>query len=195
MAFDLKKVNLKAIENAQTLKLPNLIQYLGGWSPFPLGVVIALTARCNLRCVMCPQVEVRQQLGSTPELTLNELQSIVDDLAASFRWKPFIHLTGGEPLLYHDLLPLVAYVKDRGFRCSLTTNGLLLKRHAAELVHIGIDRVHVSVDGPPQIYDRIRGVAGAYDHAIAGIKALVTARQSQQVSQPTITINTRPVAQ
>jgi len=184
------KTNLKAIENFQAIRIPNLIQYLGGWSLIPVGIIITITEHCNLQCMMCPQVRDRQQQKSLPELTLNELRNVVDDLAASFRPKPFIHLIGGEPLLYHQLLSLVAYIKERGFRCSLTTNGLRLERYATELVRLGTNRVHVSIDGPPHVHDQVRGVSGVYDHAIAGIKALVTARQSLQTNQPMITINT-----
>ncbi len=184
----LQRINLKAIENLQSLGIPNLIQRLGGWSPFPLGIVLALTIRCNMRCAMCVQVEQRE--GGTPELTLNDLKGVLDDLAVSFRVKPFIHLIGGEPLLRHDFVPLLAYIKERGFNCSLTTNGLLLERHAAELVRLGLDRIHVSIDGPPQIHDEMRGVPGAHARAVAGIRALVAARQTQGANKPAITINT-----
>ena len=189
MAFGfLRSINLKAIENIQSLGIPNLIQHLGGWSPFPVGVVFALTIRCNMKCDMCTQVQERQ--GGTPELTLDELKAVVDDLAASFRFKPFIHLIGGEPLLRRDFLPLLAYIKERGFSCSLTTNGLLLERHAAELVRLGLDRIHVSIDGPPQVHDAVRGVPGAHERAIAGVKALVAARRAEGAAKPTVTINT-----
>ena len=184
----LRKINLKAIENLQGLGLPNLVRYLGGWSPFPVGIVFALTIRCNLRCGMCIQVEHRQD--GTPELSLNELQEFVDDLATSFRFKPFIHLIGGEPLLRRDLLPLLVFIKARGFNCSLTTNGLLLERDAAELVRLGLDRIHVSIDGPPEIHDALRGLPGAHDRAVAGIRALVAARRAVGGIKPAITINT-----
>ncbi len=189
MAFGfLRRINLKAIENIQSLGIPNLIQRLGGWSPFPLGIVLALTIRCNMRCAMCVQVEEREK--GTPELTLDDLKGVLDDLAASFHFKPFIHLIGGEPLLYRDLIPLLAYIKEQGFNCSLTTNGLLLERYAADLVRLGLDRIHVSIDGPPQIHDEVRGVPGAHARAIAGIRALVAARQAEGTSRPSITINT-----
>ncbi|MBN1953803.1 MAG: radical SAM protein [Anaerolineae bacterium] len=184
----LRKINLKAIENLQSLGVPNLIRHLGGWSPFPVGVVFLLTLRCNMKCDMCLLVEVRKD--HTEELALDELKGVVDDLAASFLFKPFIHLIGGEPLLRRDLLPLVAYIKERRFNCSLTTNGFLLERHAAELVRLGLDRIHVSIDGPPEVHDVERQVPGAHDRAVAGIQALVAARQRLGSDRPAITINT-----
>ena len=184
----LSTINLKAIENIQGLGLPNLIQYFGGWSPFPVGVVLVLTVRCNLKCDMCLQAEERQ--GELVELTLDELKNVVDDLDASFRFKPFIHLTGGEPLLRGDLLSLLAYIKERGFNCSLTTNGLLLERHAEELVRLGLDRIHVSIDGPAEVHDVVRGVPGAHDRAVEGVRAVAAARTRIGISKPSITINT-----
>jgi radical SAM protein with 4Fe4S-binding SPASM domain len=183
-----RRISLKAIENAQSLGLPNLIRFFAGWSPFPLGVVLTLTGRCNLNCDMCLQVEERQ--GGMPELALDELKGVVDDLARSFRFKPFVHLTGGEPLLRRDLLSLLAYIKERGFSCSLTTNGLLLQGHAQSLVRLGLDRLHVSLDGPAEIHDAVRGIPGAFDRTIEGIKALVAARTGLGVSCPAVTINT-----
>jgi MoaA/NifB/PqqE/SkfB family radical SAM enzyme len=197
LAFGLlDRINLKALENLQSIGVPNLIRHLGGWSPFPVGVVLVLAARCNLKCDMCLQAEEWNK--GVPELTLAELKGVVDDLSTSFRFKPLIHLTGGEPLLRRDLLapdeggglPLLAHIKARGFRCSLTTNGLLLERHAGELVRLGLDRLHVSLDGPAEIHDAVRGVRGAHDRAVAGVRAVAGARKASGVSKPFTTINT-----
>jgi MoaA/NifB/PqqE/SkfB family radical SAM enzyme len=184
----LRKINLKAIENIQSLGIPNLIQHFRGWSPFPVGVVLVLTVRCNLKCEMCLQTEER--IGHTPELTLDDMKGVVVDLADSFRFKPFIHLTGGEPLLRKDTASLISHIKAHGFSCSLTTNGLLLEGKAEELVGLGLDRIHVSLDGPPEVHDTVRRVPGAHARAVAGIQAVVAARERLGVSRPSITINT-----
>jgi cyclic pyranopterin phosphate synthase len=58
-----------------------------------------------------------------------------------------VRLTGGEPLLRHDLTTLVSLLHQRQLRdLSLTTNGILLERHAADLRGAGLDRVTVSLD-------------------------------------------------
>jgi cyclic pyranopterin phosphate synthase len=59
-----------------------------------------------------------------------------------------VRLTGGEPLLRHDLHRLVAQLRDvPGITDrALTTNGLLLGRHAAELKAAGLDRITLSLD-------------------------------------------------
>lgn len=189
MGFLGRRWSLKALENAQHLGVPNLIRHLGGWAPFPLGVVLSPTMRCNLACRMCPQVEMRQE-GEYPELTLQQLQAVVDDLRESFAVRPLIHLIGGETLLRRDAVALARYIKDRGFQCSLTTNGVLLQRNADELVGLGLDRINVSLDGPREVHDAVRGVRGAFDLAIAGVRALARARAARSSRRPAVTINT-----
>jgi cyclic pyranopterin phosphate synthase len=59
-----------------------------------------------------------------------------------------VRLTGGEPLLRHDLATLVGLVRRHSalHDIALTTNGTLLRRHARELRAAGLDRVTVSLD-------------------------------------------------
>jgi cyclic pyranopterin phosphate synthase len=85
-----------------------------------------------------------------------------------------VRLTGGEPLLRHDLPKLVALLdRHSGIRdLALTTNGILLERHAAELRQAGLSRVTVSLDTlrpdrmldfarSPRHQDVLRGIAAA----------------------------------
>ena len=59
-----------------------------------------------------------------------------------------VRVTGGEPLLRHDLATLIALLSARPTidDLALTTNGILLARHAAELRAAGLGRVTVSLD-------------------------------------------------
>ena len=54
-------------------------------------------------------------------------------------------------------MPLIAEVKRRGLTCTVITNGGRLEALARELVELGIDSIAVSIDGPPEVHDRIRG--------------------------------------
>lgn len=183
-----RNLSLKELENLQGLGVANLVQFFNGYSPFPLGIVFHLTLRCNLRCKMCPQVGVRDKYGST-ELSLIELKAVIADLDSSFIFKPFIHLTGGEPLLRSNFMEFVMYIKSKNFKCSFTTNGVLLEKHAEQLVVLGVDRVHISLDGPQYIHDKVRGVPGAYKRAIAGIRAISEFKKRLNKSKPLVTIN------
>jgi MoaA/NifB/PqqE/SkfB family radical SAM enzyme len=155
-------------------------RYRQGLSGPPVSLNLDLTRRCNLKCVMCEQH--RHQPGSsTPlswydparELPLAAWVSLLDQVA-SFR--PRLYLTGGEPLIYPHFSELVQEVKKRKLILHLQTNGTLLAQAADLLVAAGVDMVTVSLDGPPEVHDRIRGQQGAFRRSREGIAALVKAR-------------------
>jgi heme b synthase len=127
------------------------------------------TRRCNLACLHC-----RAAAGAGPypdELTTAEGQKLLDDLATM--GPVVVILTGGEPLLRDDIFDLAAHGAGRGHRMVMAVNGTLLTPAvAARLKKVGIQRVSISIDGATAAsHDRFRGVAGAYDGALAGIAA------------------------
>lgn len=113
----------------------------------PLGSLrLSVTDRCNLRCNYCmPEEEYvwlpRESLLSFEEFT--RLAQVFASLGADR-----VRLTGGEPLLRKDLAQLVRELRALpAIRdLALTTNGLLLARHAVELAEAGLRRVTVSLD-------------------------------------------------
>ena len=85
-----------------------------------------------------------------------------------------IRLTGGEPLLRANLADLIgdltsiAGIED----VALTTNGILLARHAAELKAAGLNRITVSLDSlDPDVFSRMSGGFGGVTEVLAGIEA------------------------
>jgi Fe-coproporphyrin III synthase len=128
-------------------------------------LVLSPHGRCNCRCVMC---DIWKATDS-PQLSAKELERHADDLARlRVKW---VALTGGEPLMHSDLFRLCRFLRDRGIHISLLSTGLLIERYRYQIVEY-IDDVIVSLDGPPEIHDRIRRVSGAYDALSAGVRAL-----------------------
>jgi len=84
------------------------------------------------------------------------------------RWVVF---SGGEPLMHSDLFRLSALLRREGIRTTLLSTGLLLERYARRVAE-SLDEVIVSLDGPPEIHDRIRRVPRAYELLAAGVVAL-----------------------
>ncbi|OGT78795.1 MAG: hypothetical protein A3I78_08175 [Gammaproteobacteria bacterium RIFCSPLOWO2_02_FULL_56_15] len=82
-----------------------------------------------------------------------------------------IVLSGGEPLMHSEVEKICAAARSCGFRLTLLTTGLLLKRHAPWISR-GIDRIYVSLDGPAAVHNRIRNIPGAYAKLAAGISAV-----------------------
>ena len=133
----------------------------------PADAVIAITSRCNARCSMC---RVWQSNGRDCLRPAH-----IAKLPKSLRT---VNITGGEPFLHPQLPDFVSSVRRHlpGAIATISTNGLLSGRigdMAADLLardrHL---RIAVSLDGPAEIHDRIRGVPGAFDRAIETIERL-----------------------
>jgi 12,18-didecarboxysiroheme deacetylase len=135
-------------------------------------VVWNMTRRCNLRCVHC--YSQSQNKVYPEELTTAEGKVLIDDLA-SFSC-PVILFSGGEPLMRDDLSELVRHATDRGIRAVISTNGTLITDDFARtFTKIGLSYVGVSLDGLRETHDRFRGVKGAFDGAMTGIRRCLDA--------------------
>ncbi|TGJ83171.1 hypothetical protein E0Z10_g5598 [Xylaria hypoxylon] len=109
---------------------------------------ISLTERCNLRCVYCmPEEGVplspQRELLTTPEIIM--LSSLFVSQGVTK-----IRLTGGEPTVRKDILPLMRQIgslRSQGLReLCLTTNGLALHRKLEDMVDAGLTGVNLSLD-------------------------------------------------
>ena len=123
------------------------------------------------------------------ELSLEEAKRVVDDIA-SFA-KPILILTGGEPLLCPYLFELIAYAREKGLRPVIGTNATLIDDAvAAKIAAAGVTRISVSIDFPTAAdHDRFRGVAGAFDAALRGIRAAMRAGVEVQVNSTVTKLN------
>lgn len=131
-------------------------------------VVWSTTRRCNLHCGHCyADSHDRDYPG---ELTGKEAREMLGDLA-SFG-VPTVLFSGGEPLLRPDLLELAALATELGMRTVLSTNGTKIDvEKAKELAQAGFSYIGISIDGIGALNDKMRGSLGAYDAALAGIRA------------------------
>jgi MoaA/NifB/PqqE/SkfB family radical SAM enzyme len=102
-------------------------------------------------------------------LTTDEGKKLISDLA-SFG-SPVLLFSGGEPMIREDLPELAEFAVDQGMRVVLSTNGTLLTRELAyTFKKIGVSYVGVSVDGMEKTHDNFRGVKGAFDMTLRGIR-------------------------
>lgn len=138
-----------------------------------------LTERCNLRCSQCNQG--RKLPGEMP---LSDIQTVIEGITDTFHaWEdaygipftPTFNLTGGEPFVRDDLEQILGLVRRRYAAVFLLTNGTQVDRNRARmLADLGIAGVQVSIEGPDDIHDSIRG-AGSFDRAVDGIDHLLDA--------------------
>jgi cyclic pyranopterin phosphate synthase len=148
----------------------------------PLGSLrLSVTDRCNMRCQYCMPEENYVWLPRQSILTFEEMTRLARIFAGLGATK--VRITGGEPLLRHDLHRLVSQLRGvSGIQdLALTTNGLLLARQAAELKKAGLDRVTVSLDTlqpermerwarTPHHADILTGLDAARDAGFTGTK-------------------------
>ena len=106
---------------------------------------ISLTDHCNLRCVYCMPEDMTFRPNA--ELMQDDEILLLTDLFASLGFHK-IRLTGGEPTVRANIVPLVRGIKNTpGIRSlTMTTNGLLLNKLAEPLAEAGLDRVNISLD-------------------------------------------------
>lgn len=143
----------------------HLLQFSADKKPV---VVWNATRRCNLKCVHC-YAHARDEAFSN-ELSTEEGKRVLDDLSQF--GAPVVLFSGGEPLMRPDLTELAAYAVSKGMRAVISTNGTLITpRVAGELKQVGLSYVGISLDGLHEVNDRFRGVKGAFQMALNGIRA------------------------
>ncbi len=129
------------------------------FAPYELN--FAITYRCNAKCKTCNIWKT-----SCEELSLREIQI----LAKKNRFIAWLRLTGGEPFLRSDYVEIVKAFKHVAL-LSTPTNALLpeiVEKNVRDVLHFFKGRyvITVSLDGPKDIHDEIRGVESAWEKAI-----------------------------
>src|SRR3974390_1486558 len=139
-----------------------------------------VTKGCNLRCIHCRATAT--ELMSPADLPTAKALDIIKQIAAF--GNPILVLSGGEPLYRPDIFELAEYGTSLGLRMALATNGTLVTKDVAEKVkHSGIKRVSISLDGSDAAtHDSFRGIPGAFDAAVYGMRNLQDVGVSVQIN-------------
>ena len=131
----------------------------------PLFASYNVTGKCNMKCVFCEWWK-----SDIPELSTKKALVVIDTVCKL--GVPFFDLSGGEPLLRKDLIVLAKRVASHGCLVSMNTNGTLLNEGRVSEIADVFDTVVVSLDGPKEVHDKIRGVPGTYEKAVEAIRLL-----------------------
>lgn len=148
----------------------------------PWRINLSVTNLCNARCKMCNVWTVYRNSPQLikDEMSIEHFKKLFDELDGHLLW---LHLTGGEPFLRKDLIEIieVAIAKCKNLIIiDISTNGLMPKHITKTIEHILeilgnkkiVFGVGISIDGPPDIHDSIRGVNGAWSKALETLMAL-----------------------
>lgn len=137
---------------------------------------LSLTERCNLACRYCVPEGTRLSTAAAGRINLAFAYEVVRWLSEQHGVR-YVRLTGGEPLLCPDLIPLIRRLVDVEtlHEVTLTSNGQALARKAQALRAVGLSRVNISLDTlrPDRFAHLTRG--GHLTRTLAGIEAAVEA--------------------
>jgi len=137
------ETQLGLAEHSLAQVIPGIIQAR------PRKLTMAITARCNLRCVGC-RYERDFMLGQ--QLSLSMAQNALSD--AKLVGIETVRLYGGEPLLHPHLPDMVRHATSLGLSTYVTTNGILLRQKIDSLYRAGLRSITIGFYGTSGDYDK-----------------------------------------
>lgn len=154
-----------------------------GYVPRGLLLQWHITNRCNLRCAHCYQETYQgEERGLADLLEIlrqdQELLAVWRESRPGNRVKGHITVTGGEPFVRADFIDLLHEfaMRRNEFTFGILTNGVLIQEDTARcLAEMRPSFVQVSIEGPREEHDQIRG-PGNYDKVVTAVRRLVGAR-------------------
>jgi heme d1 biosynthesis radical SAM protein NirJ len=159
------------------LRISQYLRALAGGAPAPRTrppgshrapvVIWNLLRRCNLTCKHCYATSADSVFRD--ELDTTTAMAVIDDLHDA--GVKVLILSGGEPLLRHDLFVLSAYARSKGFFVALSTNGTLIdEQNIAHIRAAQFDYVGISIDGLEATHDEFRQLKGSFASSMRGIQ-------------------------
>ena len=136
---------------------------------------ISVTDRCNFRCIYCMPERGIEWMEMSNILTYEDIEFFMKRAAALGIEK--VKLTGGEPLARRGIVKLIEMLKkiEQIKEISLTTNGSMLTKLAADLKRAGLDRVTISLDTLDETKFRTITRLGSLSNVLGGFDALDSA--------------------
>ncbi|BCK01485.1 radical SAM protein [Anaerocolumna chitinilytica] len=150
----------------------------------PVLAYIRILESCNAGCMMCKFARSKNK----NVVTFDNFKKIVNDLVQIGVKE--IRLTGGEPTIHKDIIPMIKYIKSLGLKTSLITNGLTLPLLAKQYEEAGLDKIICSLDSPyVEIHNELRGKDKMFENATLGLN-LINQYNNASIYKIDISINT-----
>lgn len=170
----------------------------------PRQIGFGITNFCNLSCKFC-DVGTRSEGNTFYERLVNnqgleghherrtlfpreELLPVVEQIA-DLMPDGIFSILHAEPMIHPKIADIIRDFTSRGLNLSVTTNGTSLKKYARQIVEAGLNNINVSMEGPPDVNDEIRG-EGTFARAYEGILEVAKWKKALGVDRPTIRIQT-----
>ena len=173
----------RTLKKANKVFRPNKL-YFG-----PEFIILGVNNVCNLHCKMCDvgtqnlETNFAQNLlGSHPlNMPMELFKKIIDQLSVSYP-NAKIGYAFTEPLVYPHLKESLSYAASKGFKTTVTTNALNLKRKAEDLVSAKLSELYISLDGLQETHNYIRGNKQSFQKAIEGIEYISQLKGAPEIS-------------
>jgi radical SAM protein with 4Fe4S-binding SPASM domain len=148
----------------------------------PFAASIEPTTACNLGCPECPS-GLKQFTRPTGKLDLNLHERMLDQLGKKLFYINYYFQ--GEPFLHPQFLDLIKAANKRKIYTATSTNAhFITKDKAKEIVHSGLDRMIISIDGLTQdTYEQYRRM-GKLEKVLEGTKNIVQAKKDLKSKTP-----------
>lgn len=152
----------------------------------PLVFRIRITKSCNFRCSFCFQSESLNK-GEKGHLTLDEWKKIIDSLPRH----TVLDVTGGEPFLARNFIPLMDYFLSKKHKISVMTNGSIYNEELLQMfVKKKLYYLMFSVEDVGEAHDEIRSQPKSYEKIIKNIEAIQRIKKENNSRFPMIGIKT-----
>jgi len=173
----------KLLKSANKKLLPKDYLFSPDW------IVLGVNNVCNLHCKMCDvgtktiETNFAQNLiGTHPiNMPLDLIKKIIDQTALYYP-KAKLGYAFTEPLVYRYLEDSLNYAKEKNIKTTITTNALTLKQNAKKLIDANLNELYISLDGPQDIHNEIRGHKKSFQKAVEGIEEIFRLNPKQSVS-------------
>jgi Fe-coproporphyrin III synthase len=165
------KMIRKALRKANIHWRPQQLHFGPEW------IVLGVNNLCNMSCKMC-DVGVGYEgsnfyanlMGAKPLNMPLELATLIFEQAAKYFPKVKIGYAFTEPIIYPHLVASLAVADRLGLYTSMTTNALKLRNLAPQLAEAGLNDIFISLDGPPEVHNEVRGHRQSFEWAVEGME-------------------------
>jgi MoaA/NifB/PqqE/SkfB family radical SAM enzyme len=155
----------------------------------PQWLVLGVNNICNLHCKMCDVGTKTNEtnfatnlVGTTPLHMPLDLFKTICDQASSYYPNVKLGYAFTEPLVYKYLQESLAYAKHCNLETAVTTNALNLKKEARQMVSNGVGDIFISLDGPEEVHNEIRGHKSSFQRAMEGMEEVWSLNNPPNVS-------------
>jgi MoaA/NifB/PqqE/SkfB family radical SAM enzyme len=158
---------------------------------FPSEIFLNVNSVCNAKCSMCSIgkknketefYKLNMSKGNMEKRTFENLIKQIKNHGINISFK------NTEPLIHPDIDYFLSLCKKNNVDCSLTTNGLLLEKHAESIVKNKVKGLQISINGYKEIHDNVVGIKRSYERSIQGIRLINKFKKKYKSMHPKIKI-------